>query len=89
MDIHIPQAASGFRSHYIHALVIYKQKFTPIFVPSSQSEANRLSLVPLDDLELCYPNRCIRNMEFWFIQDGQIETFVKFSAFHIGFFQFQ
>ena len=42
----------------------------PIFSPSSQRGANRLSLVPLDDLELCYPNRYIGNMEFWFIQDG-------------------
>jgi len=34
----------------MHALC--KQKFTPIFAPSSQSKANRLSLVPLGDLEL-------------------------------------
>ena len=54
----------------MHTLVICKQKFTPVFAPSSQSRANRLSLVPLDDLELRYPNRYIRNMEFWFIQDG-------------------
>ena len=70
MNIHIPQAASDFRSHCMHALVICKQKFTPIFAPSSQNRANRLSLVPLDDLELRYPNRYIGNMEFWFIQDG-------------------
>ena len=70
MDIHTPQTANGFRSHCIHALVICKQKFTPIFVPSSQSGANRLSLAPLDDLELCYPNRYNGNIEFWFIQDG-------------------
>ena len=51
----------------MHALVICRQRSTPIFVgssPSSQSRANRLNLVPLDDLELHYPNRCIGNMEF-------------------------
>ena len=50
-----PQAASDFRSHYIHALVICKQKSTPILVgssPCSQRGANRPNLVPLDDLEL-------------------------------------
>ena len=67
MNIHSPPAASSFRSHYMHALVICKQKSTHIFAPSSQSRANRLSLEPLDELELRYPNRYIRNMEFWFI----------------------
>ena len=70
MNMHTHQATSDFRSDCMHALVICKQKFTPIFAPSSQSGANRLSLVPLDDLKLRYPNRYIENMEFWFIQDG-------------------
>ena len=73
ISIHSPQAASGFRSHYMHALVICKQNPLLIFVgslPSSQSGANRLSLVPLDNLQIHYPNRYIRNMEFWLIRDG-------------------
>jgi len=64
MNIRTHQAASGFRSHYMHVLVICKQKFTPVFAPPSQNGANRLNLVPLDDLELPYSRFYLRGPKF-------------------------
>ena len=52
MNIHTPQAADGFRSHYSMRLSFVDKNSLLSFHLPHRAEPNRLSLVPLDDLEL-------------------------------------
>ena len=67
-NIHSLQAASGFRSHF--ALVICKQNPLLSLLAAHFPHRVELNLDLSDDWQFCYFNRCIGNMEFWFIWDG-------------------